>query len=210
MNTATVTLFACLVAFLGQETTIDATGPIRARVHEITSGSAGGIGRKLPLTITIRFRDVPSNGADRAKVEFTIVNSGDSNIDVPISPNPGDFEPKDERKTYTLLELHAFLATHTGEGIQRDEKTFGDGVHLYGDRTVPSSIVTLPPGSSIHVLAFAANPQHQQISNPKAKVIAHVVLIQETVTIVGVNASGRANEIGSAISEEYSIANLPM
>jgi len=202
MNTAAATLFVCLIVLsIGQDITVDATSAVHSRRREPTSGSGGGIGRKLPLAVSIETREAASNDSARAKVEFIITNSGNSNIELPISPNPGDFEPDDPRKPYTLLVLNAFLTADTEKGPEFNEAMLAGGAYLYGERSSPSSIVKLPPGRSIHILAFAALPRHQQFVGSAVKVVAHVELSQETVATSGPSTSAQTVEIGSASSE---------
>jgi hypothetical protein len=208
MNTLVCVLATCLIAASAGQITVDATGAVHERRREPAGGSGGGIGRRLPLTVTIEYLGKPSAEAGRYKVKFIIANSGDSNIEVPLSPNPGDLEPDNPQKPYTLLRMNVFLTSDTGTGSERHEVMCAGGALLFGEMSVPTTTVKLSRGQSIHVLAFT-EPPIRQTSSAATKVVAHVVLTEETITPNGTKTVAQSREIGSATSEDYSPGAIP-
>ena len=155
MNTLACILATSLIAASAGQLTVDATGPIHQRRREPASGSGGGIGRKLPLKVTIQFVGKPSGEAAGDKIEFIITNSGDKEIQVPLSPNPGELEPDNPQKPYTLLRMNVFLTSDTGTGSERHEVLSTGGAHLFGETSVPATIVN--PCASLCRATYPSN-----------------------------------------------------
>jgi hypothetical protein len=195
--------FALIVA-LAVQVTIDATGPVRQRRREPTSGSGGGIGRKLPLRVAIVCQNGFAKDVSHEKVEFIITNSGTSDLGIPVSPNPGDFESKNPKEPYSVLEMNLYLTDDTGKGPERYERALDGGARLYGNRALPTSIFKLTPGHSIRILTNAKVFNYERPFGSGTKIVAHIELNKETVTTIGTATSARIYEIGSATSEDYS------
>lgn len=188
------------VALLAQ-TVIDVTVPIHKRLRNPTAGQAGSIGRKLPLQIALEFPSERSNSDGDVKVAFVLTNASQKDLTIPISPHPGDFEPPDTNQPYTVQHLHLYL---TSNKVQ--DSALHGGADLYGNQTHPRTLLTLPPGQSVRVLAWVKVPK--DISTEQgaaASVVAHAALDLEALKTAHGKTIMNSDEIGSCSSAEYKL-----
>src|SRR5947209_8282607 len=70
---------------------------------------------------------------------------------LPISPHPADFEPADANVAYTVSTLALRISLSKSPGA-----FFHGGADLYGNASIPATLVNLAPGESIRVLTRVA------------------------------------------------------
>jgi hypothetical protein len=201
-------LLIFLVVAASAQLTIDANSPVTGRRREPTQGSGGGIGRKLPVRLAIEAHGSPPDDMGRTQIEFAVTNSAKTSLEIPISRNPGDFEPEDPNAVYTVKEFSLYMTSDTGSGNDRHELMLAGGANLYGDRALPGSLAVLAPGKTIHVLTWVSLPKKSRAAEGNATVVAHVALNEETIRTVGSLTSSNTQEIGSASSEDYKLSSL--
>jgi hypothetical protein len=206
-------LVICVFVFTGifasAQLTVDATVPIHERRRQPTRGHAGSSGRRLPLQVAIGTNGSPPDEKGKTLVTFVISNSGKDDIEVPVSPHPGDFEPEDSKASHTVKMLSLYLTVDHGEGADRRRAMIPDSAHLYGNNAFPGTIVLLAPGESIHVLARLTLPTDAEVKEGGA-IVARVSLNDETIRTVGGQTSSDRQEIGSADSVDYTLQSLLM
>lgn len=186
-------------AALGQ-LTIDATGPIREQVRQPSSGSGGGIGRQIPIQVTVSALG-GWNEKGEIEVDFTLTNIGNRNVNIPISPNPGDLEPADANYTLMVLTLRIMPKINPG-GI------FPGGADLFGSPTIPGTLVNLGPGSSVRVITRVGLPRPTYSENDLVPLIAGAMMNNETIRTVHGQLVEESQEIGSAYSQPVTSESL--
>jgi hypothetical protein len=83
------------------------------------------------------------------------------------------------------------------------------GAQLYGNRSLPASLVSLAPGESIHVLTRVAFPRLSDAESSSAgPFVAHAVLNDQVIGLVDGQIFENTQEFGSAVSAEYSPKSL--
>jgi len=186
-----------ITSTLGQ-LTVDATGPIRESQREEASGSSGGgIGRKLSIQVAVETTGAPADENGKTVVEFTLTNSGKTDLNVPISPHPGDFEPADPKASYKVEMLSLFITSD-----KKATDILSGSAHLYGSDAVPGTLLSLATGESIRVLlrvAFAKS----STSVGEVVFVGHATLNNEAIKMVNGQTVLQFQEIGSAASPEY-------
>ncbi|HKW17786.1 MAG TPA: hypothetical protein VJO35_09785 [Terriglobales bacterium] len=187
--------------------TIDATHLGRARRREPTVSSGGGIGRKLPLKVSLRSPGSPPNEAGMSVVEFTIANTGKKDVLVPISVSPGDIEPDDAKVPYADTEMSVYATADTGSGAARKSAVLRGGAHLYGSAGLAGTSLTLAPGEEIRVLASFKLPALTDADRSREVLVGHVALNDEHVSTVEGKTRSDFREIGSADSDDYEIGS---
>lgn len=183
--------------------TVDATGPVHGRLREPTSGSGGGIGRKLPILLAIETHGSSPDESGRTLVEFILNNSGKEEIALPISPNSGDFEPEDARSTYTVTTLSLYVTSDKAQA-----SPLAGHINLYGSNSISGTLAKLKAGQSVRVLARVAFPQVSTPPDGSFVFVGHARLENETVKPVAGQIVSIMKEIGSSTSSEYSPSAL--
>jgi hypothetical protein len=189
-------LFFATVA-LGQ-LTVDATGPIRERHREATSGRGGSVGRKLPLQVAIETTGAPPDENGKTVVDFILTNTGKNDLTLPISPHPRDLQPSDPKARYTVRCLGLRMSSGKAPWT-----IFPGGADLYGRDSIPGTLITLAPGESIRVLTRVALPRNSAPNSGAGVFVAGAILNGETIKIVNGQTVSDMQEIGSAGSSEY-------
>jgi len=185
--------------------TVDATGPIRERHRRPSSGTGGSSGYKLPLLVSLRTTGAPPDERGKTVVEFTLTNIGKSDLAIPISPHPGDFEPEDPKVSYSVKMLNLYLTLDSGERTSRQRVMLPGGAHLYGSSRLPGTLISLTPAESIHVLASVTLPDGE--GNGKV-IVGRVTLNDETLQTVREHTVSDTREIGSGESQDYPVRSL--
>ena len=206
MKIATVMLWASIVFLLAGasgQLVVDATGPVRQMARQPTEGSGGGIGRKLPVALTVETQGGAPDSEGRTEVDFVITNSGKADLSLPISPHPADFEPTDPNVTYTLKVLNLSMGLGNGRGPNRKETLLRGGARLYGESSSPASLAVLTPGESIRVRATVVLPSDRIPPGSSLSLVAHAGLGDETVKSASGHTASSARESGSADSQDY-------
>jgi hypothetical protein len=96
------------------------------------------MGAQLPLKVELRMNPSSFHADEQVTFEIAITNVSDAPLSIPISPNPGDFEPKDKQRSYTLQHLALFM-TADPKGVE----VLKGGADLYGDPQRANSIAVL-------------------------------------------------------------------
>jgi hypothetical protein len=203
-------LFTVLVLFsvaMLSEITVDATRPGHERKREPTVIKGGGIGRKLPVGVTLERVGGAADDEGMTVVQFTITNSSNTPLTIPISTSPGDFEPADSKLAYTTAELSLYVTLERGFGASRRSTVLAGGAHLYGSPAIAGTTVTLAPAESIRVLARIALPGPSDTCS-RDVLVGNVSVNVDTVKTVGGQTSSELQEVGSAMSQDYSIDKL--
>jgi hypothetical protein len=185
------------------QATVDATGPVRERARVASMGRGGGVGKKIPLRVAIA---VLGGWDDSGKIEvdFTLTNAGKDAVTIPISPNPGDFEPADPKAGYTVTSLSLQVIPH-----KRPGGILAGGAVVYGSSKLPETLMTLAPGDSVRVLTRVALPQISSAEEEDTVAfVASAMLNSETIKTVGGQSVSEMHEIGSAYSPEYNLQSL--
>jgi hypothetical protein len=191
-----------VVSALGQ-LTIDVTGPVRERQRNPTFGSGGSSGRRLALQVTFEVQASSQDAHGRTYVDFTLTNNGKTSLTLPISPHPGDLEPKDAKATYTVEHLTLYLASETGSKAEKRSTVLPGGANLYGQSEFPETLTILKPGESVKFLTRVAVPHDSGTPSPDSiTLVANAWLYQETIRPMGDQIKSEEEEIGSATSAE--------
>jgi hypothetical protein len=194
-------LFLAIAAI--SQVTVDATGPIRERQRSATAGHGGGVGRKLALRVAIELHTPSPNANGATVLDFVLTNSGEGDLTLPISPNPGDMEPMDPTASYTLKCLSLRVTSD-----KKAASILPGGADLYGSPSFPATLTTLASGSSIRVLARVVLPPVSYSSTNTSVLVGSAMLNEETVTTLKGKTFLDTREIGFARSAEYSIESL--
>jgi hypothetical protein len=183
-----------------EQTVVDATVPIRARVRPPTGGRSGSLGRKLPLQVTVE-----ANSADSRmnEIDFILTNTGNAALILPASPHPGDLEPSDPNVTYTVEVLSMYMTSGNDEAT-----ALPGGVELYGDRKLPETMTKLAPGESIRVLTRMTVPSGWHPGTAHKMLVGHVVLEAQTVKTSDGQTVEDTKELGSARSNPRTFDSL--
>ncbi len=190
--------------------TVDATGPVRERHRNPTSGRGGSASRRLPLEVAIRVHDRSNDIKEKIDVEFILTNVGETSLTLPISPNPGDLEPKDPSATYTVLYLNVFLTSDQGPKGGRQSTVLSGGAGLYGQPVFPQTLATLAPGESLKVMTQVAVPPAPTAMGARRAVVlvGHAWLYEQTLTPVDNQLTLENKEVGSASSVDYAPSSI--
>jgi hypothetical protein len=195
-------LVAALLAAVSQgQATVDASGPIREGTRIASQGRGGGVGKTLPLKVAIEI-NVPSpdlNG--KTLLEFVLTNSGKDELTLPVSPNPGDFEPSDRKVGYTVMTLALLVGMSKRPGV-----LFPGGADLFGNAAHPGTLMVLAPGDSLRVLARVALPPVSELDGERFDGTAS--LASETIKTVEGKLIFDSREIGFARSRDYTAEEL--
>jgi len=197
-----VGLSLLLSVSLLSQTVVDATVSIRSRLRPPTSGQAGSSGRKLPIQVALEFPSQP--GADgTTNVTFVLMNDSHTNLVIPVSPHPGDFEPQDKNLAYSVQHLHLYLTCNTDPG-----SALAGGAQLYGSIARPETLLTVLPGESVRVLATVRVPS-KLIEQRDTLFFGHATLDDETIKTINDETSEDTQEIGFASSAPYKLQPQP-
>ena len=202
-------LMLCIWIFAGltsAQLTVDASGQIRERHRQPLAGSGGSSGYKLPIRLVLKIVGSPPGEDGKVIVRFTLRNVGTKNLEIPVSPNPGDFEPDDPNASYRLKMMNLYLTLDTGRDAFRQRSLLRGGAYLYGSRSFPGTLVPLAPDESIDVLARVTLPAQEDASGKV--VVGRVSLNDETVRAQQGHTYLDSVEIGSAQSQDYSLTSL--
>src|SRR6185437_14453228 len=93
------------VSACAAQLSVDATVPIRGRRIEPTAGHGGGVGKRLPIQVTLEFQGRSEKDEGKFLVDFVLKNTGSADIKVPLSPSPGDLERKTVLSNYKVTCL---------------------------------------------------------------------------------------------------------
>jgi hypothetical protein len=195
-------LVVMMATFAWGQQTVDATGPVRRRHNEPTSGSGGGVGRKMSLLVAMA---VVGGWDDQGKIEidFTLTNVGKRPLTIPVSPNSGDVEPPDPKASYSIECLNLRVAPYA-----KQERILPGGVDLYGRAEISGTLMKLNPGSSVRVATRVALPRVDSVTDGTIGFVASAMLNHETITGIDGQTVSDAQEIGSAYSREYKLNSL--
>jgi hypothetical protein len=139
----------------------------------------------------------------RTYVDFTLTNNGQTNLALPVSPHPGDLEPKDPKATYTVQHLALYLTSETGPKAEKRSTVLPGGANLYGQSAFPETPTILKPGESVKFLTRVAVPHDFGTPSPGSiTLVANAWLYQETIRSTGDQLKSEEEEIGSATSAE--------
>ena len=194
-------VFSVLPA-LGQ-LTVDATGPIREMRRTASVGSGGGFGRKVPLQLTMKTTGAPPDEDGKTTVEFSLTNSGKTDLIIPISPHPGDLESADPNASNSLRVVGLSVTAD-----KKQAKVLPGQAYLYGSDTVPGSLVSVGPGESIRVLARVALPRAPATETEGPVFVGHASLNNLTFKIMNGKSVFDMQQIGSSSSTEYTAQTL--
>ena len=176
-SAALVILVATCIPGLPAQYSVDATVSPRLRLRPPTQGSGGGIGRKLLLQIQLgppSDAGTPNPGQSQGAT-FVLTNIGTSPLGLPISPHPGDFEPEAPGAPYTVMVLSLFLTS--GGSVHPLSGT----VELFGDPTIPGSMLSLPPTGTLTIRTRLRMPTAASQPNGVNGLFANVLLTQRAV-----------------------------
>ncbi len=197
----------CLISILSglafAQMTINATGPIHERKRQPSSGSGGSSGYKLPIQISLERKDIPTCGDNRVTINLTLINQGSKEIEIPISPNEGDFEPKDPKVSYSVKALKLYLTLDTTDRATRQRAIVPGGTTLFGSAAIQQTLISLAPKKSINVLTCVSLPARNVTSS--RVIVGRLELENETISTVQGQTSSETREIGSAESQDYSL-----
>lgn len=178
---------------------VDATGPVRERTRVASMGRGGGVGRVLPLRVAIEAPVISADENGKMLVEFVLTNSGRNNLNLPISPHPGDLEPSDQKAAYTVTTLGLWVGLSRRPGV-----VFPGGAELFGNAAHPGTMVTLAPDQSIRVLARVALPRESSAE----PFDAGASLNNETIKDINGELVSDSRELGFARSQQYTLRQL--
>ena len=194
-------LFLAIAA--SAQLTVDETAPAKRRQREPTAGTGGGVGRKLSILVSIETHRSSPDENGGSLVEFVLTNSGKEDLSLPVSPNPADFEPADARRSYKVKVLNLYVTYDKPEANSLDGRAT-----LYGNDSMPGTMVKLAPAESIRVLARVTFPSSTSAPNVPFVLVAHAILESETVRPIKGEVFSRSQEVGSSSSPEYSLSDL--
>lgn len=192
-----VFLFASVAACA--QLTVDATVPIRRLRWDTHGGTGGSIGARLPVLVTVERTGATERQSGPTRVEFTLTNTGKADLQIPISPQPADLEPKDPHTVYTVTSLSLYIGNASGPPVLKG------GAILYGKPDAPGTMVGLLPGQSMRVLAIVWFPDTRETSATFRAIVS-----KECTTFR--MGEGRtvsdSHEIGSAFSNDFTLSSL--
>ena len=184
-----------LVSVSAYAQTVDARGPNREATTRVDAGHGGSIGKKLQVSVSVEVPHSAANSDGTYDVVFLLTNIGDTDLVLPISPHPRDFEVGDPPKSYSVKHLSLYLTTDK----QPDVALWG--AHLYGNPTVQVSLTTLRVAATLRVLAKLTIPS----DTGRRSVTAHAVLNVEMIKSENGEVSADTEEIGSAHSRTFDL-----
>jgi len=176
--------------------------PAQSGNGNVRPSSARGVAlvRKLPLLVTISIASLAPDVSGKSLVEFVLTNSGSSDIVLPTSPHPGDFEPSDPKLPYTVMRLGLGISLVKKPGV-----IFPGGAELFGNRAVLGSLTTLAAGASIRVLARVELPGAR---NSAESFDAIASLDNETMKTTDGKLVSDSQNVGFATSRPYTLDAL--
>ena len=205
MNRQLSIVCSVTVAFLlgvsacAAQLSVDATVPIRGRRVEPTGVHGGGVGKRLPIQVTLEFQGRSEEDKGKSLVDFVLTNTGSTDIKVPLSPSPGDLEPKTAQPNYTVTSLAVRITVYV------DGKRISvGGADLYGTGRVPKSLASLAPGQSLRVHTAIGLPSLEKGS----ALVGYAGLSSEIVSTDDGRTSFDIQEIGYALSTAYPGSSL--
>ncbi len=193
-------IFACVLfaSMSSYAQTVDARGPNREATTRVDAGHGGSIGKKVPVSVSVEVPHSAANSDGTYDVVFLLTNIGDTDLVLPISPHPRDFEVGDPPKSYSVKHLSLYLTT------DKQPEVALWGAHLYGNPTVQMSLTTLRAAATLRVLAKLSIPS----DIGRRSVTAHVVLNVEMIKSENGGLSADSEEIGSAHSRTFDLNAL--
>ena len=183
------------------QVTVDAAVPIRKLRWETHGASGTGNVDRIPLSVTVERLRPAEAASGPTKVEFTLTNTGNTDFEVPISPQPADLEPNDPNIEYRVTSLGLYVLKASGPPALKG------GAILYGKPDAPGTMLRLLPGQSIRVLANVWFPQTEETS-PAFQAIA-----SEDCTTFRKQKGRRVSDshgVGSAFSNDFTLSSLPL
>jgi hypothetical protein len=175
--------------------TVDARGPNREATTRVDAGHGGSIGRTLQLSISVEVPHSTANSDGTYDVFFLLTNIGDTDLVLPVSPHPRDFEIDDPTKSHSVKHLSLYLTT------DKQPELALWGAHLYGNPTVSVSLTTLKPAATLRILTKLSMPS----DTGRRSVTAHAVLNVEMIKSRNGEAFADSEEIGSAHSRMFDL-----
>lgn len=196
-------LLALLAYARDKQITIDAT-TVSTKIRKITSGHGGGgsFVKALPLQITLRLRGPSQTKVGYTEVEFTLTNSGSTELTVPASPNSKATEALNGDYTDEICGLQVKAKN------DKEVQILAGGADLYGTPRVPDTLIRLSPGESIRVLANVKLPLSSTANKTTPTFSASIILQTETIKTEGNSVSSDMQEIGFATSKEYRLEEM--
>src|SRR5579859_3983231 len=205
-------LMCCSVLAAAEaQLTVDATVPIRKLRWDTGGGSVGGIGARIPLSVTLQRAGDTEAASGPIKVAFIVTNTGKDEFQVPISPQPADFEPDDPNTEYTVTSLnlgvmevnpHAML--REGHIVYEGPPVLKGGAHLYGKSDAPGTMLSLRPGQSIRVLAIVWFPL-PNTGEPLIEFEASVIKRHGTYSNRGGRRVADFQDVGEGLSYDFTL-----
>jgi hypothetical protein len=186
--------------------TVDATGPHRSPDFGTTGGSGGGIGRKLPLRLSIELQGTPFNGTNgKSVIEFVLTNIGKENILVPVSPDGADVEWSD---SFRKLSIYITSDKKHEVMLKAGGNPRSPFVSLYGVDVAHGTVTVLSSGNSIRVRAEVALPQAPVEKAAVQVFVAHGMMDDFKVKEENGKRLMNSSEVGNAASTEYTWDSL--
>lgn len=180
---------------------VDATPPPRERLRPPTEGSFGSNNNVLPIKIAVGLSSASADRNGNPILEFTLTNTGKTDISLPLSPNPRDFEPVDPQTSYSVTVLSIYMTSRNNPRRMMPGK-----VDLYGSPTLSDSMAVLHPGEFLRVRSlgkFATIPEPSQ--SGEERFVCHVALKNESVSVNNGHTTERTDELGTADSGEITL-----
>lgn len=199
-------LFACLLGFAlfslpaAAQLIIDGTGPHKSPWERAQAGSGGGTGRKAPLQVAVAVTSRVPRSNGRIVVEFSLTNSGNKDLDLPVSP---DGEQVETTHSFRCLSLSFWREG----GIPATERRIPGGVTLYGSDH-SGTLVKLAPGDTIRVLGEVALPPDPGPDEKGPTLTAMASIDDMTVTAVDGKPFVNSTGVGYAVSPQYTLQAL--
>lgn len=190
-----VVLAVCTFPSISQ-VVVDATAPHPTLRKPPSSGTAGSIGRSLPLELRVEIRPNAQNEAGKVEADFLLTNTRKTPILLPISTNPRDVEPPDPRGFYTMQVLTLRLSSSKGLGT----KVRG-GATLFGNEKSPKTMLALKPNQSLRIRSLVAASGLTEDST--AVLSGSADLEQVTIRITNGKALSESQDLGHAESSPF-------
>jgi hypothetical protein len=193
-------IFAITTAFIpifeAGQVVVDATIPLRVRLHKPTNGAVSDTGRKLALTIALRIEE-PAKESGTSYLDFVLTNSGLTRITLPISPHSKDFEPSDQTAGYGVEVLSLYVTSD-----KRQEAVLPGKTELFGNSSLPGTLVALEPGGSIQVRTRMQLLDRSSNVNPTTEktLVGHAILESQSIKTQNGTTSEKTEIVGYADS----------
>ena len=206
-NTAPFLVMLCLLlstssASLLAQYSVDATVSPRLRLRPPSEGSGGGLGRKLPLQVQIESISEAANPDQSAEATFVLKNIGPSQLDLPTSPHPRDFEPQNPGTPYAMTVLSLYLTT--------DGSAFPlpGTVELFGDSSISGSMISLPPGGTLTIKTKSGTVIERARQSGVKSLFANFVLTRRAIHAENGKVKEESQDLGS-VSVQVQKAGSP-